>query len=239
MKLKSILLSLLLIPTFLFSQSKSSIDIIGSADYSFRHLTAGDESATTLFSNQDQVDFLNGRQTGRFKARFGFNYNRQVSQKIFIKTGLRLARIGYINDFRMSSFDVEGAKLSDEHLFVEVPLIARFEAPQDEKISLFLEAGFSPHVYLSTRTKEVIDGEITEEPMDFADEGFFNRLQWVGSFSAGLNYNLNDKWQLFGQSVFRYHFTSLIDLSELPAPLPFTIERLYTIGFEFGVRRFL
>lgn len=239
MKLKSIFLSLLLIPTFLFSQSKSSIDIVGSADFSYRHLTAGDENATSLISNQELVDFLNGRQMGRFKARFGFNYNRQISQKIFLKTGLRLANVGYINEFRVSGFSPEDTRLSNEHLFVEVPIVIRYEAPQDEKITLFLEAGFSPHIYLSTKTQDVDTGEITEEPMDFAEEGFFNRLHWVGSFSAGLNYNLNNKWQLFGQPVFRYHFTSLNDLSELSAPLPFTIERLYTIGFEFGVRRFL
>lgn len=240
MKLKLIIFSLVLIPIFLHGQSKSSVDLIGSADYVYRNLSSDAEDPNSVVSIPDLIDFMDDHQKGRLKARFGFNYNRKINQKLFLKSGLRLATVGYITDSRASSFDLEVAKLSTEHLFLEVPLVFRYEVLQVDKISLFIEVGFSPNIYLSTRTKNVTNGEITEDPLDFASFGAYNRLHWVGSVSPGLNHTLNDNWQLFGQSIFRYHFTRLINDSQFPMAFNIlTKERLYSIGFELGIRRFL
>lgn len=234
MKLQSIFLSFLLIPTFLFCQKKSSIDIIGSADYSYRSLSDRGEDGPLGSVPDILQNVINERQDnelGRIKARVGFNYNGQLNQKLFFKTGIRLASIGWV-EFRDDPLSTVMIKNATEHFFVDVPIAIRYELPQ-ENFSFFIEVGLSPNIYLQTRTRDVFNDEVVKQNVDRVDFGF-NRFHLVGSLSVGLNYDLNDKWQIFGQPIARYHFTSLVNKDT-----GIFKENLYTIGFEFGVRKFL
>ena len=238
MKLKLFTLGFLLLPVFLFSQLKSSFDVVAGLDYSFRILNENSETPV--------VPIRESNEKARIKARFGFNYNIQVNKKLFTKTGLRLASVGYLtkesSNLRWGSeHDGMGGfindpnlpdevKLTKEYFFVEVPLAVRYQL-SESKFSLFVEAGLSPNIYLTTRTKQDLEGEVTRV---FSDNNVlgFTRLHIVGSASVGANYTLNDNWQIFGQPIARYHFTSLTRGNPVK-------ENLYTLGLELGVRRFL
>ena len=118
-------------------------------------------------------------------------------------------------------------QLSRDYWFIEIPVAARFEF-SNKKFSPFIELGVSPSVYLTTRTKTVTDigTDVTYQKGGTAD---YNNMHLVGFTSFGVNYSLNDKFQLFGQGIYRYHFTKLVD-----APIS---EHLYNYGLEVGVRR--
>lgn len=242
MKFKLIILSVLLSPLFLFSQSKSSLDIVGGADYAYRTLSSSIDTSFIL-------DGRNAQEKGRIKARFGFNYNRKIKDRLFFKTGLRFASVGYLvtdvkglifgsdldilegsNGSSTSMIEDRSLKLIEDNYFIEVPLALRYEFPKN-KVSFFIEAGLSPNIYLATRVKQILDGEVTTAIVDSAIFNY-SRMHIVGSLSLGLNFNLNDNWQLFAQPIGRYHFTNLISAAEVQ-------ENLYTLGLELGVRRFL
>ena len=237
MKLMLTTFSLLLLPLFLHCQSKVSFSIVGSADYAYRYLSSSSEPSTLSI-----VDSRNEQERGNIKARFGFNCSIELAHNFFIKSGLRYANIGYIldkSDILLSSIDFIAAQENSletveqigtvDHFFFEVPIVVRYEFPK-KMISFFVEAGLSPYIYLTTKNKQTtetrvrtITGSVTRD---------LDRLQIAGSISFGFNYDLNVKWQLFGQPIVRYHFTSLTRGNPVK-------ENLYTLGLELGVRRFL
>jgi hypothetical protein len=93
--MKTYCLALLLcgLPVLLFSQIRhSSIDLIGGVEYSYRHLIVTYENDT--LSADEKMERDEG-ETGKVQWRAGFNYNRRLAPKVFFKTGLRVAGIGY------------------------------------------------------------------------------------------------------------------------------------------------
>ena len=71
---------------------------------------------------------------------------------------------------------------------------------------------------------------IQDKKMNINNDGF-NKLQLVGSVSFGANFKLNDRVQLFGQPIFRYHLTQLQN--------GIVSEFLYNAGIEIGVRKLM
>ena len=112
--------------------------------------------------------------------------------------------------------------------FVEIPVLARYQFNQN-KVSPYVEMGFSPNIYITSSSKINTD---TGDNVEFNDDTVtsdFNRLNFSGTIAFGLNYQAGARTQLFFQPVFRYHFTRLAD-----APLK---EYLYNYGAELGVRK--
>ena len=183
------------------------------------------------------------KESAKFNWRIGFNYNRRLTSKIVLKTGLRLASVGYKGEKKTglrwgSEHDGMGGWIPDPSLpheiqlvhdywFTELPIAGRFEINQ-KKLSPFFELGISPSVYMTTRTKTITDIGTNSEFQN-GDVHNFNKLHIVGFISFGLNYSINDRNQLFGQPTFRYHLTKLAD-----APIS---ENLYNFGIEIGIRR--
>lgn len=231
--MKHLLLSLILFPFLATAQSNVSLDFVVGADYTFRTLYASDNYEFILKVREAEVGKLNGRT--------GFNFSKRITNRLFLKTGVRLASVGYYikkqDDVRWESEYSTGEWVPDPNLphklslikdywFVEFPLMARLEFNQ-RKWAPFLEGGVSPSLYVTTRTIIESDFDKNSDFEHAAVKGF-NRLQWVGVLSFGMNYNATSRIQLFAQPVLRYHLSNLVK-----APVK---EHLYTAGLEMGAR---
>lgn len=239
MKIKFTVTLILIIPIFGFSQINQAIDFISGIEYSYRNLTTSSEEEIVVEIMENRDD----KESGRFNWRFGFNYNLRLSNKIFLKTGLRLASVGYKGKKKTglrwgSEHDGMGGWIPDPNLpheiqlvydywFTEIPIAGRFEINQ-KKLTPFFELGISPSIYMTTRIKSITDIGADSEFQN-GDVQNFNKFHVVGFISFGLNYALNDKFQIFGQPTFRYHITKLVD-----APIN---EHLFNYGVEIGIRK--
>jgi len=212
---------LILFPIILSSQINSSIDFIAGIDYNFRTLNTNDDSETVAKIMNYRKD-----ETGRLNWRIGLNYNKKLTTKIFLKSGLRLASVGYAMFDSKNSNWLEIHSTSD-YWYLEIPITGRYEF-SNKKLSFFFELGLAPNIYLTTFDKAKTD---LDKELKFRRNrnSYFNNLQFVSIVSAGLNYNLTDQLQLFGQPIFRYHLTKLYD-----APIE---EHLNSYGLEFGIRK--
>lgn len=238
MKTQLIQLLFILIPTITFSQMNSSFDFIFGIENSYRSLKTSSEDPFI----QGLIESRDGRESNIMNWRIGFNYNKRLTTKLFLKTGIRLASVGYEDekktDLRWPSeigpngyvFDPSlphEIQLTHNYWFLEIPLALRFEFT-NKKFSPFIESGISPSVYLTTRTTSVTDigTDVTYQKNGTSD---FTSMHLVGMVSIGTNFTVNEKFQLFGQATYRYHLTKLAD-----APIE---EHLYNYGIEIGVRR--
>ena len=239
MKEKFIAVLILIIPILGFGQINQTIDFISGIEYSYRNLTTSSEEGIAVGMMENRDD----KETGKINWRLGFNYNLRLSNKIFLKTGLRLASVGYKGEKKTglrwgSEHDGMGGWIPDPNLpheiqlvhdywFTEIPIAGRIEINK-KKLSPFFELGVSPSIYMTTRTKTITDIG-TDSEFQNGDVHNFNKLHVVGFLSFGMNYSLNDKFQIFGQPVFRYHLTKLAD-----APIG---EYLFNYGLEIGIRK--
>jgi hypothetical protein len=239
MQPKFSLVLILLLPIVGFSQASQSIDFVGGMEYSYRTLTTTSKDRNVL----GNLEIRDSIERGKLNWRIGFNYNQKIGKKIFIKTGIRLASVGYQKEKRTglrwpSEHDGMGGWSPDPNLpheiqtvldywFAEMPLAARFEMNK-KKLSPFFELGISPSIFLATRVKSITD---IGKDASFHKGGVyhFKKFHMVGVISLGLNYSVNEKFQIFGQPAFRYHFTKLVD-----APID---EYLFNYGIEIGIRR--
>lgn len=237
MKTRILSFLLFLLPTVGFAQFQSSIDFIGSIDYSYRALS----TSTTIPVIISTFEKRERTETGKLNWRVGFNYNQKIAERLYLKSGVRLASVGFKGEKKTdliwgSEHDGMGGFIPDPNApkefqsipdfwFLELPLIGRYEFAS-QKVIPFLEIGLSPTIYLKTRNKVITD--IDETIISYKSNSF-NNLQLVGNVSFGLNYNLNEQLQLFGQPIFRYHFTKSEN-----TPIE---ERLFSGGLEIGVRR--
>lgn len=227
-------------PFLAFGQTNSSVDFVTGMEYSYRGLSTSskDEIVIGIMENR------NDKETGKLNWRAGFNYNRRLSNRFHLKTGIRLASVGYegekktglryASEFVTPELWVPDPSLPHEvqfiydYWFVEIPLVGRFECT-NKKIAPFLELGIAPAVYVTTRTKIVTDLGTDVSFNNGVDAFDFYRFHLVGIFSIGVSFSVSERMQLFGQPTLRYHLTQLVD-----APIE---EHLFNYGIEIGARR--
>ena len=213
--------------------------MILGAEYSFRWLRNTDN----LISSNAILDIREG-ESPEINLRYGLNYNHRLTNSIFLKTGIRFASLGYQGikktDLRWGSqSDGNGGVIIDPNLpqevqiknsywFIEIPLMFRYELDQ-KKWTPFFEAGISPHIYLTTKIKQITDLETTTE-IRRNNPSSNRHLNFAFNLSFGWNYQLNENLQFFGQPILRYHLSS----SYKTGPIK---EHYYNIGLEFGLRK--
>lgn len=228
MKLCFTVLMLMCINATVFAQKNTSWDIIAGVDYSYRYLTASGSGP------QSVVEVRNKIESGKLNWRLGFNYNKRLVNNTYLKTGLRLASVGYVyklNDLSWGPNEPEPIKtvrVSDDHWFIEIPLVLRFEK-SEKKFTSYWEIGLSPSVYLSTLVSRKYDNDKTILFIKGAQFHKFNTFHLVSTFAYGFNYNYSERIQYFAQPTLRLHVTQLVK-----APLR---AYLYNAGLEMGVRR--
>lgn len=225
MKKKYILVVLILLPIIGFSQFDYSFDVVVSTD-----------------RNQigDPIIIPNFETLPRYNFRIGGNFNFKVFDNTFIKTGARFTELGYktlISGLRWPSELGPNGYEPDPTLpkyyetitdsrNIETPILVRYEIGK-KKFSFFAETGVSLLFGINTtqtRTSN-IDSQTLVVPAD-DQEGRFT-VSIVAS--AGLNYNLNQKYQLFMQPTIRVIPTKSTMLLE--------VRSIRSIGIEFGIRR--
>ncbi len=233
-----IITAFILCPIFAFAQFNSSIDFVGGLEYSYRNLKA--PSGETMLI--DKIEERDSKEEGKRNWRIGINYNKRLTNRFYLKSGIRLASVGYKGEtFTGLRWPEEigpdgympNPELPHEiqyiydYRFVEVPIAGRYEFASG-KLSPFFEAGISPSYYLTTRTKSITDlgTSISSQRGGTSSNRDFHL---VGAISIGSNYTISDNYQVFGQVAYRYHFTELYE-----APIS---EHLYNYGMEIGIRK--
>ncbi|MFK7807905.1 MAG: outer membrane beta-barrel protein [Saprospiraceae bacterium] len=238
---------LLSFPFFAIGQSNSSIDVIGSLDYTYRTINGSGLIADIVKDSRDV-------EKGRLNWRAGFNYNQRLTDKLILKTGLRMAALGYKDKRDSEDFytlrwgtqhngngeyditypsgeDIEFFETKTNHFFLEIPIVLRYEF-SNNKFSPYVEAGFGAMYYLFQRHVATVNGDKTVTTMPSSDDRLSaNSFQIESIIAVGANYNLNENLQFFGQPTFRYHLNSLWDTD--------VKERLWSAGLEIGLRKFL
>jgi len=231
---------LLTVPFVSFGQTNSTLDLVAGLEYSYRGLSTSSKDEIVI----GIMEKRNDKETGKLNWRAGFNYNRRLSNRFHLKTGIRLASVGYkgekktglryASEFVTPDLWVPDPSLPHEvqfiydYWFVEIPLVGRYELT-NKKIAPFLELGIAPSAYVTTRTKTVTDLGTDVNFQDGVEAFNFNRFHLVGIFSVGVNFSVSEKVQLFGQPTLRYHLTQLADAA--------IEEHLFNYGIEIGARR--
>ena len=236
-------LSFFLLPLFCASQINTSLDFVGGIDYSYRNMRANknpNSSDTTIVRIFDETE------SGKVNFRFGFNFNKRISDKFILKTGLRFTNLGYQRKYEQDElrwgnqqtggvFNPDNpseqsaiSKFIYNYLFLEVPLIARYEFTP-KKLTAFVEFGFAPSLFLRTRHK-IVSKEKTQVLDNSNIQNGFSNINLVGVISFGGNYDLNENLQFFAQPTFRYHLTRLYKTGLVK-------EYLWNAGLEVGLRK--
>jgi len=205
-----------------YSYGQSSIDFIISLENSSKIQSI--ESAGEIKPN--------------FSFRVGFDWNENIFNKFYIKSGIRYSQIGYknksisaytgIGEFNPDAIFVLEAELDLVHSYFEIPLGVRYEIVKNKKINPFIEFGISNLIYLKTKSKYKTQFE-TQRNNYRNKSDVFNKLQIACNSSVGVNYQTNSKIQIFTQLSFRYHLSKINEI-ELK-------EHLYSYGFDLGVRK--
>ncbi|HOY06641.1 MAG TPA: hypothetical protein PLO67_14635 [Saprospiraceae bacterium] len=210
------LLPLLLLPLLVHAQTRASVDVLFSPDYSW----------------------LKTLETIQIAGRFGINVNVKLTERLHLKTGMRLARAGYTtgkSGLRYESEYATGTWVPDpslphraefihHYLLLEWPVMGRLEWNR-RKWSPFMEIGMSPVLFLSGRTTQITDFETKTIKENLVGVSTF---QLAGNLAFGYNYQVNQKIQVFGQPTFRYLLTKLKKAQ--------AGHHLYSIGLEMGCR---
>lgn len=238
MRSRLVSLFVVMFPIFAFCQTAPSIDFITGIEYSYRFLKSTEPNVINI---PDIVE-IRKDETGKLNWRAGFNYNQPLANNLYLKTGLRLASIGYKGenntDIQWPSENSGGTWVPDpslprevqliwDYLFLEVPIAARWEMGA-KKLTPFIELGVAPTLLLTTRTTTKTDlGRETQFGSN--ESSNFNRVHLTSIAAFGFNYAINDHLQLFGQPTMRYHITNLSKSS--------IQEHLFNYGIELGLRK--
>lgn len=211
-----------------FAQINSTIDLVLGIDHSYKSSKSDGSETGDLFAGSG-----NDEQSAIITGRYGLNYNKRIFPTIWLKTGVRYSKLGYklevdlkYNNQNDPAFNGANTAISKYHYrFVEIPLAFRKEFFQ-KKFKLFTEIGIASNFLINSTYTQIIGNKSTTYTDDYTP---YNKFQFSGLLSVGMNYSLNDKFILYGQPTYRYHFTK----NYSPGTV---IENLYSFGLEIGAR---
>ena len=153
----------------------------------------------------------------------GADLSRALHTHWQVATGLRLFLSGYaqVKDFHWPSevtpdgtysADLPIDRLAINHLFLEVPLLARYLFSAG-KCTPYIETGISTNYYLTTGVKERLEGGTKK----FRERNDAVRpVHFTGHLDAGLQYRYSDRQALFVQAALRYQLNTIEEGSENP-----------------------
>lgn len=244
MKLQLSLIVFLLLITF-SSQAqrrnlkyKSSVDFVLGYDYSIRMLNENivDEEAVEMIANRKR------NENPKDAIRIGFNFNYNLSEALYIKTGLRYTNPGFktspvypfdpeVNDVNtftktpVTRFDtIVGNSLKFNYNFIEIPLVFRYDYSV-QFCRAYIEGGMSGNFYSGTRVKRVFTDERIDRTTVKED---FRNFNWAAHFSVGADLLVEDEYSIFLQFNTKLFFNDI--RNELIE------ERLVSVGFATGFR---
>jgi Outer membrane protein beta-barrel domain len=224
-----ILLSLIMLPLFTFSQSRSSIDFMISPDLTYRY--------TNTFGNNSFVKNISDSiEKPSIGYHFGVNYNRKISKNMYLSGGIQFSKMGYsasmdnlifasdIDPFSGLPTSAHSLKIYYDIQLIAIPIELRYNF-NDNKFSPYLKIGLAPTYNLFSRSKSTLDMEGEQIRINNYLLNHFTAFLQIG---IGGNLQLNDKWQIFAEQTFRYQLTPLRNTGDKI--------HLYSIGLELGTR---
>lgn len=237
--MKNLLLTLFLcLPLFLFAQSNSKLEVLGSLDYSYRH-----------HANSGIVQSVSASNKGKLNYHFQLNYNQKLKERLWLKIGLGLASTGYKTDLLELRFgsqhDGQGGfdpfLSSDEtiqtkytHQFLTVPIALRVDF-LEKKLKPFVEIGLSTNYYLRSITSIFINGDKSDSRKE--RENQISQIQLAPTLSCGLSYEINERLELVAQPNFTYYLTSTYkESTDLSLSNGLVKEHQWSGGLAMGIR---
>ena len=235
---KFLLFYLISLPIFAAAQSNSSVDIMLSPDvtYRVRFYNGNDEMLKYIKARYDILEL------SQFGFHAGVNYNKKLTSKLHLKTGLQVSRFGYKYEIKELLFEnqidtktggllpeavVTSIELSQNYYYLNVPIALRYEF-SESKFSPYIELGAVPSYLFSGNSKMVSsDGTSSQTQLTV-----YSRFAVILQFGIGVNYRINEELQAFFQPNIRYEVTKS---GSSPSSSPIA-EHAYSIGTEFGLR---
>lgn len=217
----------------------NSIDLVFGTDFGFRLIEQKDGSSAAAQEYQNRSEF----ETYKANLRFGLNYLHGISQRLSIKTGIRLANPGFtilgvedidpnqdINTIdKELNRNLEGSDFKYNYHFIEIPLGLRYTLTKNT-CEPYFELGVATNLYRRTRISRKKFNQ-NGSASALVQEGSINKINYVGFFSLGGNINFTQNISGFTQLVARYQLNNLRDSA--------IIERMVGLGLEVGVRRYI
>lgn len=216
-----------------YSNQKSTLDIVIGGDFGFR-LIQGNSSDTE--SNQ-KLQNREGFENQKLNHRFGFNYYHGISERISIKTGLRIANPGFgfsnVNkidpktDINLieKSYQQNGLEYRYNYQMLEIPLGIKYVIT-GSTCKPYLELALSANFYGNTIVKEIsYEGKVIDK-VKISEN--INPVNYIANFSAGGDFIITDKIAGFSQLVARYQINNL-RIGEIE-------EKIFGLGLELGIR---
>jgi len=226
--MKSSIVIVFSILSFTFSSfaQRHSFDLIFGLDETFRIY-----NGPSPVGNEKKTNF-----------RFGFNYNQQLHENLWIKMGARYSNVGFhdaiIKDIRWpSEIGPNGwepnpdlprtLKLGLYHNFIDIPINLRYYFDQHKLFSLYLEGGMGFNYYINSHRNSY---DTTGTPTKvFTKEDDIRKIQPSLLFGFGIDVKLKKSIILFLQPTARVHLTSNYKDT-------FQDYNLYNYGIETGFR---
>jgi hypothetical protein len=216
-----------------FSNQKSTLDIVVGGDFGFRQIKG---NSSHVESNQI-VQNREGFENQKLNYRFGFNYYHGISERILIKTGLRIANPGFgfsnvdkidpKTDINLieKSYQQNGLEYRYNYQILEVPLGIKYVIT-GSTCKPYVELAVSANFYGNTIVKEIsYEGKVIDK-VKISEN--INPINYIANFSAGGEFIITDKIAGFSQLVARYQINNL-RIGEIE-------EKLFGLGLEMGIR---
>ena len=212
--------------------TKNTIDLIVGADYSYRTI-GGDPRIAGV---RQSISHRSRQEKPKSNYRFGFNYSYYLTDRFYLKSGVRLSNPGFktgpVNSYNptldINSFDKQlllaGERLEFNYILIEIPYVMRYVYSLNWCRS-YLEAGFSSNIYLHTQIKTKTIGQ---ELLSHRKHEQIRKHNLLVNLSIGGEMVLSRDMSWFVQIIGRYQLDNLRQ-SDL-------IEKIGSLGVESGVR---
>ncbi|MCF8372654.1 MAG: porin family protein [Bacteroidales bacterium] len=204
--------------------NKFSIGLNYTPNYCFR----------TLHSSKADQPIIDARKVE--KPAYGFNSGISIGYDLLdhlsISTGIQYSQQTF--QFKnINAENIQGEKLgkADGKYFfdyIEIPVNANYTFSQ-KRLSYYMIGGLSINLFLSDKFKSKIefsDGH-TEEHTGETKWGDFNRPIYATVLGFGCKYNINQKFNVRFEPIFRYSLQPILDAK--------IEQHQYSIGGQFGI----
>lgn len=216
------------------SSSRWAMGLIASADYCYRKLLPekNNKDALTVAEIRDTIEIPKLGYT------VGYHVAFRINKRFSLELGLQYADRGerskkypaiYPTSQPDPLIDAVKFRMVSRYKYFDIPLKAKFYI-LNNKLKLFVSAGFSPSIFLSQRDvlfSENAQGKVTKIQSIGANHGGYVRVNPVMIAGLGVQYDLFDKLYIKAEPTYRRSIASIID-----APIK---SYLYSTGLELGV----
>jgi hypothetical protein len=187
--------------------NKILIGISFSSDFNYRTLKKTDENVTT----KDIFQHNNATETFKLGYTTGLNICYNFSNTIGIEAGVQYSNKGY----RTKEMNFSGTNLANDiktklrynYYYIDLPTKVNFTFGQ-KKIRLFTSIGASTNFFIKNINTTIVQYSDNSKKKysqnTVGKHQKYNKIYISPLVSLGINYKLNEKFNLRVESIFRY-----------------------------------